>query len=132
MDVCLCRIHPGRQRVTFAGAKRPLYYVSQQEFHEIKGDRKSIGGLQKEEQRTCTNHDLSLMPGDMLYLCSDGLADQPDPNGTKFSSKQVKDLLADIASQSAADQERQILSRLQAHQQGEPQRDDITIIGVRV
>ncbi len=132
MDVCLCRIHPDKQHVTFSGAKRPLYYVSPHEFHEIKGDRKSIGGRQKEEHRTFTHHDLSCRPGDMLYLCSDGLADQPNPDGKKIGSKHVKTLLAEISSQPVHDQKSRILSRLHEHQQHEPQRDDITILGVRV
>ena len=132
MDVCLCRIHADRRHVTFAGAKRPLYYVSQQQFQVIKGDRKSIGGRQKETQRTFTNHTIAILPGDLLYLCSDGLADQPNPDGKSFRSKQVKRLLSEAASLSMAEQEQRIRVRLQAHQQDEPQRDDITLLGVRV
>ncbi len=132
MDVCLCRIHADRQHVTFAGAKRPLYYVSQQELQEIKGDRKSIGGQQKEAERIFTNHSITVQPGDMLYLCSDGLADQANPDGKKFGSKQVKALLREVASLPVQEQERLIRDSLQAHQQDEPQRDDITLLGVRV
>ncbi|MCP4625556.1 MAG: DUF3365 domain-containing protein [bacterium] len=132
MDVCLCRIHAGGQRVTFAGAKRPLYYVSQQQFEEIKGDRKSIGGRQKEERRTFTNHDVLLQPGDILYLCSDGVVDQPNPDGTRFGSKQFKMLLSEVASLPVEEQERHIHARLEEYQQNEPQRDDIVILGVRI
>jgi sigma-B regulation protein RsbU (phosphoserine phosphatase) len=135
MDVCLCRIHgdSGEQkRVTFAGAKRPLYYVSQQELQQIKGDRKSIGGQQKEEKRTFTNHEISLLPGDMLYLSSDGFADQPNPEGKTFGSKQLKILLNEVASHPVVEQERLILAKLHGHQQDKPQRDDMTLLGIRL
>lgn len=132
MDVCLCRIYADRQHATFAGASRPLYYVTQQQFQEIKGNRKSIGGIQKEAQRTFTNHDIALAPGDTLYLSSDGLADQPDPNGKKLGSKQLKALLSEVAPLSITEQERSIRSHLQAHQQNEPQRDDILLMGLRI
>lgn len=132
MDVCLCRIHPGAQRVTFAGAGRPLYHVTSEGLHEIKGDRKTIGGRQKEEQRTFSSHEVAVLPGDLLYLCSDGFADQPDPEGKKFGSKQLKKLFEELASHAVDDQKAQILARLQAHQQHEPQRDDITILAIRM
>jgi phosphoserine phosphatase RsbU/P len=132
MEVGICRVHPGRQRVTFAGARRPLYYITHQKFHEIKGDRKAIGGRQREPQRAFTNHEIPLAPGDMLYLCTDGLADQPAPDGKKLGSRQVKTLLAEVALQAVTEQQRTIAARLQTHQQHEPQRDDITILGVRV
>lgn len=132
MDVCLCRIYADRQHVTFAGANRPLYYISQQQFEEIKGDRKSIGGRQKEEQRTFTNHGITLSPGDTLYLSSDGLADQPNPEGKKLGSKKLKILLSEVAPLPIAEQERCIRAHIQAYQQNEPQRDDIMLLGLRI
>ena len=132
MDVCLCRLHPGRQRVTFAGAKRPLYLVAGQELQEIKGDRKPIGGRQKEEQRTFTSQELAVSPGGMLYLCSDGLADQPDPGQQKFGSPQLRAVLAELASLPLDVQRVRLLERLQAHQRHEPQRDDLTMFGIRL
>ena len=132
MDVCLCRLHPGRQRVTFAGAKRPLYLVAGQELREIKGDRKPIGGRQKEEQRTFTSQELAVSPGGMLYLCSDGLADQPDPDQQKFGSPQLRAVLQELASLPLEAQKAQLLERLQAHQRHEPQRDDLTMFGIRL
>ncbi len=130
MDVCLCCIDG--INVTFAGAKRPLYYFSQQQLQELKGDRKSIGGRQKEEQRTFTNQEIILNPGDTLYLSSDGIADQPNPQGKRFGSRRLKALLNEIAPYSMTKQEHLIRIQLEMHQQDELQRDDITLLGVRV
>jgi len=132
MDACVCRLHPGRQRVTFAGAKRPLYHLTPQGLEDIKGDRKPIGGRQKEKQRTFTNQEMEIRPGDLLYLCSDGLADQPDPEERKFGSPQLRAVLAELAPLALEHQKTQLLDRLQAHQRHEPQRDDITMLGIRV
>lgn len=132
MDVCLCRIHADKQRVTFAGAKRPFYHVSEQQLIETKGDPKSIGGRQKEDRRTFTDQELKVSSGDMLYLCTDGLADQANPDGKKFGSKQFKSLLAEVAPKPTTDQQKQITAQLQDHQLHEPQRDDITVLGVRL
>ncbi len=50
MDVCFCKIEKIEQQnynIYFTGAKRPLFYLSQQDklIHELKADRKSIGGI---------------------------------------------------------------------------------------
>jgi len=132
MDVCLCQIDKSQQLVKFAGAKRPLFYLSQAEFIEIKGDKKSIGGLQKEEQRTFTTHEITVQAGDKLYLSTDGMVDQPDPEGKKFGSKQLRTLLQECASKSINEQKEILLTQFQAHQQQEPQRDDVTLIGIQL
>lgn len=132
MDVCLCQIDKSKHIVKFAGAKRPLFYISNAEFTEIKGDRKSIGGLQQEEQRTFTNYEMIIQAGDRLYLSTDGMVDQPDPNGKKFGSKQLKALLQESASKSIKEQKEILVTQFQAHQQQEPQRDDVTLIGIQL
>lgn len=131
MDIGLCQIDKSKNRVKFAGAKRPLFYVSNAEFTEIKGDRKSIGGLQQEEQRTFTNYEMTIQVGDRLYLSTDGMVDQPDPNGKKFGSKQLRTLLQESASKSIEEQREILVTQFQTHQQQEPQRDDVTLIGVQ-
>jgi len=79
MDVCLCTLELEKKKIVFAGAKRPLYIVRNLkstedgfEFIEIKGDRKSIGGRQKEKKRSFSNHEIEVQHGDMIYLTSDG------------------------------------------------------------
>jgi serine phosphatase RsbU (regulator of sigma subunit) len=132
MDICLCQIDKPKNTVNFAGANRPLFYVSEAKLTQIKGDRNPIGGHQKEEQRSFTNHEISVQPGDMLYLSSDGLVDQPNPDGKKFGSKQLKAILQEIAPREPNEQKEFILTQFQSHQQDEAQRDDVTLIGIRV
>ncbi len=132
MDICLCQIDKLNNKIKFSGAKRPLLCVSQNKLTQIKGDRNSIGGLQKEEQRIFTNHEISVQAGDMLYLLTDGMADQNNPNGKKFGSRQLKMLLQEIASKEISEQKQIILTKFEAHQQQELQRDDVTLIGIRL
>ena len=133
MDVCLCRIHSDRRQVTFAGANRPLYHFSRQQLRLIKGDRKYVGGKpRKKEPRNFTNHNISLLPGDILYLGSDGLPDQPNPDNQPFGNNRLANLLNEVATHPTGEQKRLILARLEEHQKNTEQRDDITVIGVRI
>jgi predicted ATPase/serine phosphatase RsbU (regulator of sigma subunit)/tRNA A-37 threonylcarbamoyl transferase component Bud32 len=139
MDVCLCLYDAAEKKITFAGSRRPLYIVKsgpQPQLIEIKGERKSIGGRQKEEKRTFTNHEIDVRTGDMIYLTSDGFVDQNDPGNARYGSPRLKEVLTSIAAYGTGDdldeQKKMLLKELKDHQGNTEQRDDITIVGVRI
>ncbi len=134
MDLSLCKVEKTANKptkITFSGAKRPLYYTEKGELVEIKGTRKNIGGSQKQthefEQTT-----LQLANNEMVYLTSDGYADEANEERDKFGIQRFKDLLGEIAPLSMASQEQRLQIELQEHQGYTQQRDDITILGFRV
>ncbi len=137
MDACICTIESvddDHTKVTFAGAKRPLIYIPKPytEVKHLRGDRKSIGGLQKEELRMFSNHELILPKGSLVYLFSDGYPDQNGTDKGNFTTKKLENLLLSNA-QLPMDKQKEILRKeLTLHQQQAEQRDDITIIGIRV
>ncbi|MCD4692949.1 MAG: tetratricopeptide repeat protein, partial [Calditrichales bacterium] len=102
MDVCLCVLE--NNKITFTGAKRPLYHIHNSELVEIKGDRKSIGGLQKEKKRKFTKNEIDINPGDIIYMTSDGFADQSDTQEKKYGSRRLKEYLQKNAKLSLGEQ----------------------------
>jgi len=103
MDACLCQCQPGR--VVFAGAKRPLYHAGPQGLAVIAGSRAPIGGKQKEDRRTFPETGIPVQSGDMLYLTTDGYADQPDGEGKRFGSKRLEEVLRSVWSSVASEQQ---------------------------
>lgn len=132
MEVAVCMIDPETHSVTFAGAGRPLYYVCNSEFFEIKGDRKSIGGRQREKKRTFTNQKIDIPSETVLYLTSDGFADQNNRENKKYGSLRLKQFLHSNAHLPMKQQEDALLRELTNHQGTEEQRDDITVIGIKL
>jgi ligand-binding sensor domain-containing protein/serine phosphatase RsbU (regulator of sigma subunit) len=136
MDIGLCRVDLQKGKITYAGARRSLFYAANSEFTEIKGDRKSIGGRQKEKKHFFTNHEINISGKDqdriMIYLTTDGFADQHNPRNQKYGSHQLKQFLQSIAALPVVQQEEALLEELDKHQANEEQRDDITIIGIRL
>jgi ligand-binding sensor domain-containing protein/serine phosphatase RsbU (regulator of sigma subunit) len=132
MDVGLCRIDLKANKIIFAGARHSLYYVKNSKFTEIKGNRKSIGGRQKEERRLFTNHEIDVGNEIMIYLTSDGFAHQPNSLNQKYGSRRLKKFLQSHAHLSAVEQQEFLLEELERHQGNEEQRDDITILGLRL
>lgn len=140
MDIALCCIskpnEKGNVKVTFAGAKRNMLYYSRlvgTDLVELKGDKKTIGGFFKENKITrFTNHEVELKKGDSIYMFTDGLSDQSNEDGEKFGSIRLKELLKDHVNLSLAEQQIILLEELKIFQRNAAQRDDITLIGIRI
>jgi serine phosphatase RsbU (regulator of sigma subunit)/HAMP domain-containing protein len=130
METCFIRIED--DSITFAGAKRPLWYVKDKEFHEIKGNRKPIGGRQKEEAREFDDHRIDIDSSITIYLTSDGFQDQNNPKNKSYSSKQLKNFLYSISDKNISLQCKLLSDELSKHADGEPNRDDITILSFKL
>jgi serine phosphatase RsbU (regulator of sigma subunit)/streptogramin lyase len=138
MDVCLClleRLDNYTTKVTFSGAKRPLFYFKQDanEVSTLKGDRKSIGGIpSKLEDAPFTNKELVLAKGDLIYLTSDGIIDQNSPNRERFGSVRFMDTIKNNVRLPMNEQRETMETTLDLYQMDAEQRDDITVIGIRL
>ena len=130
MEICLCRID--RDKVIFSGGHRPLFYVKNNEFHILKGDKESIGGKQKHEDKIFTNQEITLTRGlrTVIYLTTDGFQDQPNPEGKKIGSKGLQELILKYNHLPSVEQKSKFEEELKNHSGSEGQRDDITIIGI--
>lgn len=103
MDVCLVvmeNIDNIYTQVQFTGARRPLYVIQQESTKvvEFRGDRISIGGRLRRGKVKFSNHQLKLKKGDLVYLSSDGYADQNNANRRSYTTLQLKKLLENISS----------------------------------
>lgn len=137
MDIALCLIESkpnGMFSVTFAGANRPIFCYSKAEnrIQTLKGNRKSIGGLLPDVDLEFTNWRIPMHKGDMIIMYTDGLTDQNNSLKRKFTTARFQTyLLANI--EKPLDEISSIL--LQEFDEfigNEPQRDDITILGIRL
>ncbi|PIY11014.1 MAG: hypothetical protein COZ18_04860 [Flexibacter sp. CG_4_10_14_3_um_filter_32_15] len=134
MDVCICTIHFNSDEtahVQFTGAKRPLYYFQNSFLQSLKGDTKSIGGRDRKD-KPFTTQDLYLMKGDCLYLMTDGFSDQQNADNKKFGTTRLLELLEKNATLTLSVQKQELNDELQTHSWGTEQRDDITILGVKI
>ncbi|WP_375559524.1 two-component regulator propeller domain-containing protein [Bernardetia sp. OM2101] len=135
MDLCLCVIEDADELnmrvVNFAGAKRPLFILKNDKLIEVKGSRKSIGGRQKTDAEY-EQRQLLLHPGDILYLTTDGYVDQNDFERIKYGTLRFKKVLASFTGMSLHDQKEVLLEEMRNHMGEEEQRDDITLIGLKM
>jgi serine phosphatase RsbU (regulator of sigma subunit) len=134
MDIALCAYNAQTHSLEFAGANRPLWFVQQGQWQEIKGDKRSIGGWQKEKYRTFTNHIINLKENKTtFYLSSDGYYDQfGGTQNRKFMRANFRNLLMELQGQDFRVQKRTLEEVMQAWKGDNPQIDDILVIGFKI
>lgn len=136
MDLAICRLDKqtdGSIELTYSGAKRPLYIgkKSKLTLEVFQPDRKSIGGHQPTKRYVeFTDQKLKLVKDDVIYIFSDGIVDQNDPNRKKFGRARLENILKSCIDSDAERQRAIIEGKLDEFIQDEAQRDDITFSGL--
>jgi serine phosphatase RsbU (regulator of sigma subunit) len=128
MDLALLKIK--RNKIEYSGARNPLLIVSPaKELKEIKADKMFVGGA----LGNFTNNSLEVENGSMLYVFTDGYADQKGgPENKKYFISVLKELLVSI-SDKTIDEQKRILQETFSNWKGDnEQMDDVLIMGIRV
>lgn len=118
---------------TFAGAKSILHYYDNDtgQLKQLSGDRRAIGGYQNESIKF-KNQVFQLAKNSILYLATDGFADQNNLKRKRFGSKALAELLAANAYLPLDMQKEVLEEKLAIHMQGTDQRDDILLVGFQL
>ena len=157
MDMALCCIDKKTRELTFSGAYNPLWIIreddsnAQNEFErfnviekknktfiEVKSNKQPIGYSYKPEPFLTTT--IQLKENDMVYLFSDGYADQFGgtdveviaKGGKKFKTPNFKELLLTLSHKPLDDQLNIIEETFDTWKGELPQVDDVCVIGVRI
>jgi serine phosphatase RsbU (regulator of sigma subunit) len=129
MDISLCGIM--NQTLHWAGANNPLWIVRSGELIEQKADKQPVG--KQENSKPFTSHKIYLEKGDMIYVFSDGFADQfGGPKGKKFMSSKFKKLVISFENETMSKQKEILNKTFEDWRSDQEQLDDVCVIGVRV
>ncbi|EAY29597.1 7TM diverse intracellular signaling domain-containing protein [Microscilla marina] len=135
MDVCLCKCEKmldETTKVTFTGSKRPLYYIKDGKLGELRGDRTPIGGWSFRARKKFNANTLYLNSGDMLYLTTDGYIDLPNRKRKSFGTRRLK-VMFEANAHLPVDQQKETFTQvMKEFLLNSEQRDDITIVGLKV
>ncbi len=102
------------------------------ELIEIKPDKMPVGKSDKQHQ-PFTLHTIELQKGDTIYTLTDGFPDQfGGPNGKKFMSKKLKELLLENV-HLPIPQQKELLETTFKNWIGElEQVDDVCVVGIKI
>jgi serine phosphatase RsbU (regulator of sigma subunit) len=135
MDLAFCSFDNKNMQLEYAGAFNPLYLIRDNNISEYKGDRFSVGLERPDEYKTngFKNHEIPLKDGDVIYIFSDGYADQfGGPEGKKYKYRRFRHLLLAIHQLPMAKQHEYLEKSILNWKGSLDQVDDILVIGVRI
>ncbi len=133
MDISLCVINSKTLELNYSGANNPIYIIQNNELVQHNADKFPVGAFVDEQVQSFTSKQIQLQKNDLIYLFSDGYADQfGGDKGKKFKYKQLKEVL--VESQNLPmEQQRSILEERFINWKGKlEQVDDVLVIGIRV
>ncbi|WP_338763999.1 two-component regulator propeller domain-containing protein [Bernardetia sp. ABR2-2B] len=139
MDISICLIAKNEEeqetknfKIVYAGAKRPMYYTRNGELNIARGTRKSIGGRQKEEERTFEQELFEIEKNEIIYLFTDGIADQNNAAMARIGSQNLFAFIDSVKKENLAIQKQKLEQFLENHQGNQIQRDDITFLMAKI
>ncbi len=134
MDLSLIIIDKKEKSIDFSGAFNPLYLVRNETIIEVKADRFSVGADVhfSGDRKLFKSHKIYLQKDDVIYMFSDGYADQfGGPEGKKFKYRRFRHLLLTIHKH-PMDKQQAILDASIEEWKGDiDQVDDILVIGIK-
>lgn len=116
----------------YAAAQRPLWINRKGTLIETKGTKMSVGGQKSDERMQFVKHAVKGEKGDMVYIFSDGYADQFNREDKKLMTRKFKEILLSIGHLSMTEQEKYLDDFIENWKGDMEQTDDILVIGIRL
>jgi phosphoserine phosphatase RsbU/P len=133
MDMALCTIDHKTGEVHYAGAFNPLYQIRNGELIQYNANRMPIGRYEGFEVNPFESQTIKSEPGDWFYIFSDGYIDQfGGPANRKLGSKRFKELLTEFSSLDSENQLAKLTTYHEKWKDGQPQIDDMVVIGFKL
>lgn len=138
MDMSLIVYHQRNKTIEFSGAKNPIVLIQDKQLTEIKGDKHSIGGKNSEQELQFVKQVVAVEKPTTLFLFSDGFQDQVGGlERKKFGKIRFYDFLLEIHSLPMDEQRARFehtFDKWLKPEEGKiyEQRDDVTVVGVRI
>ncbi|HJW26266.1 MAG TPA: SpoIIE family protein phosphatase [Rhodocyclaceae bacterium] len=130
LDAAVCLWDTETRQLTFAGAGLPLLYCAGGEVREIRGDRASLGYSAPVRQAAFTDHVIDVEPGTAFYLLTDGVPDHMGGQPRRLlGRRRLASLIAANVHRPMEEQIACLQQALESYRDGEPRRDDTTLLG---
>lgn len=147
MDICLCLYNPVTKELNYSGANLPLHILranskpqptshivhinNQFSLYQVKPNKQPIGYIF--EDSNFVTHGIQLIEGDILYLFTDGFADQfGGLYRKKYRYQELRKLLCEIATKPLQEQRSILLESFRVWKGDNIQVDDMSFMGVKI
>ncbi|MBA3663167.1 MAG: tetratricopeptide repeat protein [Bacteroidetes bacterium] len=131
MDAILLCINKTERTITYSAANNTPLLVEKGIIKELEKDKMPVGKGPRSD--SFTSYSIPYNEGNVIYLCTDGFADQfGGGKGKKFKHKQLTNLLLSVSSLPLNEQRVKLEDVFQKWKGPLEQVDDVCIIGIKL
>ncbi len=131
VTLAMLRIDPRTLNLTYASAGQRGYLFHNNDEVSVLDSTALPLGVRADTAVSCgTPH--TLQPGELIVFFTDGVVDAESPGRVRFGYPRALETIRSERNRSSADIVAALHSELQAFSRGMPQRDDMTIVVVKV
>lgn len=131
MDGVLVRFDKKNKEITYAAAQNPIVLVRDNELVELKADKMPVGV--GEVMKEFSLNTVKYKEGDMLYIFTDGYADQfGGPKGKKFKYSTLYKMFTELYGQSSQVILKTMEETFDNWKGNLEQIDDVCVVGIRM
>lgn len=131
MDIALCCIVPGENKILFSGANNGIIIVRGNEMHELDPDKQPVGAY--ENENSFTLKEFPIQPGDIVVAYSDGYPDQfGGIRGKKLMYRQFRQIILHATGRNNEDRVRVLATEFDKWKSSYAQIDDVCVMGVKI
>ncbi|HXC06137.1 MAG TPA: SpoIIE family protein phosphatase, partial [Bacteroidia bacterium] len=132
MDCVFCSFDFAAGKLQYAAANTCFYLIREGILHTSQTDKMPVGKSPR-DQHPFRLQTLDIQSGDLLYLLTDGYADQfGGLKGKKFMYKQLEQIILAKAHCSLPEQKEFLNNQFETWRGNLEQIDDVTLIGIRI
>jgi len=132
VDIGICMYDKSKGILEFSGAQRSLIIIGEEGFKEIRGNKFPVAGWQIETDRRFDIHEIEIKKSDMIYLFTDGYADQFGGNqNKKITKRRLNNILKTLYDKNTSHQEQELSNIFTDWKNKFEQTDDVCVMGVK-
>lgn len=132
MDIALCLYDLETKKLQYSGANNSIYILRNSELIEVSPDKMPIG-VYLHEYQSFTNNEIQLFDNDILYLFSDGYADQfGGSKNKKYMLWRFRKSLIHLYDTSLNKQKELLIREHNDWKGNNDQVDDILVMGIKI
>jgi serine phosphatase RsbU (regulator of sigma subunit) len=130
-DGVLLRFNRNDNTISYVASNNRPIIISNKQVQHLTCDKMPVGKGEKQDDFSLQQ--LNVETGDMIYLYTDGYADQfGGDKGKKFKYKPLNDLLLSISHENIATQKKVIDNSFVSWKGNLEQVDDVLVVGIRI
>lgn len=135
MDAAFLWVGKKDQKIIYAGARTPLFYIhpQRQEVCNLAPDKKGVGYIDTDFDYSWTNKEIVTTKDMSIYLTTDGIIDQiGGPKNIAFGKARYSQLILENHKNPMPEQIYALMQAFYVYQGEQKRRDDISLIGFRL